>query len=74
MGKSETFVAAAWSSSVKPGDLAVVKCKRAPSLSGKIVLRVEWQKPPAAFQGSRWLCIVDGTVRSIQSGWLKEIK
>ncbi len=74
MDKSETFVAAAWSSSVKPGDLAVVKCKRVPDLSGKIVLLVEWQKPPAAFQGSRWLCIVDSTVRSIQSGWLKEVK
>jgi len=74
MGKSETFVAAAWSSSVKPGDLAIVKCKKKPDLTDKIVLLVEWQKPPAAFQGSRWLCLVDGTARSIQSGWLKEIK
>lgn len=59
---------------MKPGDLAVVKCKRIPNLSGKIVILVEWQKPAAVFQSSRWLCIVDGTARSIQSGWLKEVK
>ena len=59
---------------MRPGDLAVVICKKKPGLSGKVVVLLEWQRPAAAFQSSRWLCLVDGVQRSIQSGWLKEIK
>ena len=73
MGGGKPRGAGGWVA-MKPGDLAVVKCKRIPDLNGKVVLLVEWQKPAAAFQSSRWLCIVDGTARSIQSGWLKEVK
>ena len=59
---------------MNPGDLAVVKCKKKPGLTDKVVLLLEWQRPAAAFQSSRWLCLVDGVQRTIQSGWLKEIK
>ena len=59
---------------MKPGDLAIVKCKRIPGLTEKIVLLLEWQKPSATHRSSRWLGIVENGFRSIPSGWLKEIK
>ncbi len=59
---------------MKPGDLAIIKCKKRPGLTGRVVILLEWQKPTQAFQGSRWICLLDGVERSIQSGWLKEVK
>jgi hypothetical protein len=58
---------------MKPGDLAIVKCRRAPYLDGKIALLVEWSKPPDLHR-STWLCVVNGEQEYIPSGWLKEIK
>ncbi len=58
---------------MKPGDLAVVMCKREEHVHGKTALLIEWQKPPVAFKSSHWICLINGTEHSIPSGWLKVI-
>ena len=59
---------------MKPGDLAIVRCKRMPELDGKVALLVEWTKSTAPFARPAWLCVVNGKQEYISSGWLKEIK
>jgi hypothetical protein len=59
---------------MKPGDLAIVKCKRFPRLDGRIVLLVERIKPVFSSSRGGWKCILDGVLFTVNSGWLKEIK
>jgi hypothetical protein len=55
MGKSETFVAAAWSSSVKPGDL--VRVKRFDDVYIGIYLG-----PAHLNTRARWRFLIDGKI------------
>jgi hypothetical protein len=59
---------------MKPGDLAVVKCKSFPRFDGRIVLLVERINPVFSSSRGGWKCILDGALFTVNSGWLKEIK
>lgn len=59
---------------MKPGDIAIIMCKRHP-LHMKVALLIEHiDKMSLQPNRSGWLCLVDGKQRTINSGWMKRIK
>lgn len=57
---------------MKPGDLAIIRCKREPHLDMKCVLLIERLPRPLARRGASWICLLDGRTHYIPCGWLQE--
>ena len=57
---------------MKPGDLAIIRCKREPHLDMKCVLLIE-RLPLRYSHGASWICLLDGRKHIIPCGWLQEV-
>jgi len=58
---------------MKPGDLAIIRCKRDSRLDMKCVLLIERIPRGARLRGATWICLLDGRKHSIPCGWLQEV-
>jgi len=57
---------------MKPGDLAIIRCKRDSRLDMKCVLLIE-HIPLRYIRGASWICLLGGRTHYIPCGWLQEV-
>ena len=58
---------------MKPGDLAIIRCKRDSRLDMKRVLLIERIPRAERARGASWICLLDGRTHYIPCGWLQEV-
>ena len=57
---------------MKPGDIAIVRCKREPGLNMRCVILLERVPSVRSGKAATWICLLGGRKLNISSGWLFE--
>ena len=58
---------------MKPGDIAIVRCKREPGLNMRCVILLERVPSVRSGKAATWICLLGVRKLNIPSGWLFEV-
>ena len=58
---------------MKPGDLAIIRCKREPRFHMKLIFLIERHPPERFGRGAMWTCLLGGREHLIPCGWITRV-